>query len=39
MLAHSNAPKGPDSISAIWFATGVKEVKKKLKLNYKNILF
>ena len=28
MLAHSNAPKAPDSISAIWFATGVKEVKK-----------
>ena len=27
MLAHSNAPKAPDSISAIWFVTGVKEVK------------
>ena len=35
MLAHSNAPKAPDSISAIWFATGVKEVKKNSKLNYK----
>ena len=32
MLAHSNAPKAPDSISAIWFATGVKEVKKNQNL-------